>query len=184
MLLIFYWFNYGNYIITKGEQKMNYAYDILLNFTDEDRLIEFYEWNEKDYIEHIKKIPIFYISNKDLQVLFKHNIKISKNFLLRIKSRTISYNRYGDLEYACIFSDGNRAIGIEFDKEGLSIARSSLLIDEERDIIDETIDNNFMKINYEIINSDKNNFITREENLKKKYLLMMLLMSVLKTNLE
>ena len=68
---------------------MNYAYDILLNFTDEDRFIEFYEWNDKDYIEHIKKIPMFYISEKDLMTFFKNNIKISKSFLMKIKNKTI-----------------------------------------------------------------------------------------------
>ena len=161
---------------------MNYAYDILLNFTDEDRFIEFYEWNDKDYIEHIKKIPMFYISEKDLMTFFKNNIKISKSFLMKIKNKTSSYDRFGNLEYACLFSDGNRVVGIEFNSEGLSMAKSSLLIDEEKDIIDETFDNNFIKINYEIITPDKNSFITREEILKRKYLLLEL--GEIKKNLE
>ena len=62
------------------------------------------------------------------------------------------------------------------------MAKSSLLIDEEKDIIDETFDNNFIKINYEIITPDKNSFITREEILKRKYLLLEL--GEIKKNLE
>ena len=40
---------------------MIYIYDLLLNFIDGDRLIEFYEWDSKDGLEHIKKIPLFKI---------------------------------------------------------------------------------------------------------------------------
>lgn len=156
----------------EGEKQMNYAYDVLLNFTDGDRLIEFYEWNDKDYIENIKIIPIFYILKEDLINFFNNNIKINKKFLLNIRNKTVSYNQYGDLEYCSIFSDGSRAIAIEFNSEGESIARSTLLIDEERDIIDETMDNNFIKIDYRIVSKDKNDFTTREESLRKKYLLI------------
>ena len=36
---------------------MTYIYDLLLNFTDDERILEFFEWNEKDEIINIKKIP-------------------------------------------------------------------------------------------------------------------------------
>ena len=40
---------------------MNYIYDVLLNFFPNNTLIEFYEWQEKDSIDHVKKIPIIRI---------------------------------------------------------------------------------------------------------------------------
>ena len=38
---------------------MNYIYDVLLNFFPNNTLIEFYEWQEKDSIDHVKKYQIF-----------------------------------------------------------------------------------------------------------------------------
>ena len=38
---------------------MIYVYDLLLNFQDVDRLVEFFEWSDDDLLEHIKKIPLF-----------------------------------------------------------------------------------------------------------------------------
>ena len=38
---------------------MNYIYDILLNFND--MLYDFYDWNVKDNILHIRKIPLIQI---------------------------------------------------------------------------------------------------------------------------
>ena len=43
---------------------MNYIYDIILNF--QERIYDFYEWNKTDVITHIRKIPVFKISSKDL----------------------------------------------------------------------------------------------------------------------
>ena len=39
----------------KGEN-MNYTYDILANFNE--TYYEFYEWNNKDELTHIKRLPI------------------------------------------------------------------------------------------------------------------------------
>ena len=36
---------------------MYYYYDVLLNFTSDDELFSFYEWEESDQVEFIKKIP-------------------------------------------------------------------------------------------------------------------------------
>ena len=41
---------------------MNYYYDIVLNLNEE--LYEFYEWEENDSIDFIKKIPLFRVSTK------------------------------------------------------------------------------------------------------------------------
>ena len=48
---------------------MIYTYDILLNWTKNLHLIEFFEWNLEDDLEHIKKIPIFRVSDKVIKDL-------------------------------------------------------------------------------------------------------------------
>ena len=44
---------------------MNYYYDIVVNFQDTNYM--FYDWNEKDNIEFIKKIPIFQVTTNTLK---------------------------------------------------------------------------------------------------------------------
>ena len=73
------------------KKKMNYIYDILLNFIDSERLIEFYEWSESDSFEHIKRIPIYRISSKVMQDICENKIKVSKEFLDEIKNKTNLY---------------------------------------------------------------------------------------------
>ena len=63
---------------------MTYIYDILLNFTDENRIIEFFEWDDSDNLEHIKKIPVFRTSSKQLSELLNNQIIVEKEFLNKI----------------------------------------------------------------------------------------------------
>lgn len=151
---------------------MNYIYDILLNFNDDDMYFEFYEWKEDDCFEHIKRIPIIRISKEQMQDLFLNRIKISPKLLEQIKGNTISYKNKKDIKYGCLFCDLNRVVALEFNSKGLVISRSNLLLDEEEDIIDETTLLDEEKIEYEIIDSyNIDFFLTRDESLKKKYLL-------------
>ena len=48
---------------------MNYYYDIVVNFQDTNYM--FYDWNEKDNIEFIKKIPIFQVTTNTLKDFIK-----------------------------------------------------------------------------------------------------------------
>ena len=50
---------------------MYYYYDVLLNFGEDENLYEFYEWEEKDQVDFVKKIPIFRVSTECL----KDNLK-------------------------------------------------------------------------------------------------------------
>ena len=150
---------------------MTYIYDVLLNFTEE-RLIEFYEWNQTDIIENIKKIPIFRISSNQLNDLLSYNIKLDKQILAKIKNQTSTYKRTTDLEYTALFTDLNKVVGIEFNREGNILCRSGLLLDEEEDIIDECSVEIVETIKYEKKEPlEKNNFYTREEIRKRRYIL-------------
>ena len=151
---------------------MNYIYDILLNFIDCERLIEFYEWSESDSFEHIKRIPIYRISSKVMQDICENKIKVSKDFLEEIKNKTNLYKNKQNIKYATLFSDINKVIALEFSDDGTVISKSSLLLDEEEAVIDECSNINESNLTYTIIEPyNLNYFLTREELFKRNYLL-------------
>lgn len=156
---------------------MTYIYDVLLNFTDDYDRIEFFEWQENDCYEHIKKIPLFKISSSDMINICQNRIKLSKKFIEDIKGKTISYKNKKDIKYASLFTDQNKVIALEFDSKGQTISHSSLLIDEEEDIAEDSIDEEITKIEYEKIYTYKTDpFLTRKETKRKKFLLQELAM--------
>lgn len=148
---------------------MNYIYDIVLNFQDE--LIEFYEWSSEDTIDHIKRIPIFRVTSQNLNDLVNKNIKMNNDFIQKIKNKTKCYRKTNDLKYSALFTDLNRVVGIEFTSEGNNICRSSLLLDEEETIILECRFDLVEKIYYQVNSKVNINFLTRQENKKRNYIL-------------
>ncbi len=151
---------------------MTYIYDVLLNFTDEDRLIEFFEWEEADILEHIKRIPLVRISSKQLSELLKSAVNLEKPFLDKIKGLTTLYKKTKNLEYALLVSDLNKVIGLEFNSNGELISRSSLLLDEEEEIIEECCDLTEERLPYKIIHKNSPTvFLTRQELKRRNYLL-------------
>lgn len=150
---------------------MTYIYDILLNFTDEERIIEFFEWDENDCLEHIKKMPIIRINTKKLDEIINNSITVEKEFLNRIKGLTILYKKTKNLQYSVLLTDLNKVIGLEFNSKGQVIAKTSLLIDEEDEIIEECFDIKEENINYKINKKININTLTRNEIKKQNYLL-------------
>ncbi len=151
---------------------MIYVYDILLNFSDNKRLLEFYEWSKKDNLEHIKKIPLFKISSLDMENIITSNIKVSKSFLDMISNMTVLYKNKKIIKYGALFCDLNKVVAVEFYKDGTVICRSSLLLDEEEDIIDEASILPDFDFSYKVIEKyDVDLFLTRNETFKKRYLL-------------
>ena len=69
---------------------MTYVYDIILNF--HKNYYNFFEWNSKDIIYHMKKIPLIRVSDKDLNILKYNEVKIDKEVLLNFKNKSIMYN--------------------------------------------------------------------------------------------
>lgn len=144
---------------------MKNTYDILVNF--KKQVYEFYEWNKKDNINHIKVIPTFKVSDKCLYDFINCNLVINKEFLKKIYKKTEVF--YGRLikayEYACILFNDDIALAFIFDEEGNLIGKSSLLFDEEEDIIELNKKLEKENIKYEIISKVINNkFYTRNEN--------------------
>ncbi|MBQ4570490.1 MAG: hypothetical protein IJN90_05995 [Bacilli bacterium] len=151
---------------------MTYIYDLVLNWSDSS-LLEFFEWEENDEIEYVKKIPVFKIDNLD--IIRENCIKVNVDFLNKIHYKTEVYGnkKIDKVEYCCVFCNYlmNDAVACEFNSDGECIYRSivnPLDIDDFYDIEEKTFD-----LQFDIIHKYKNNnfYFTRSELKKKKILL-------------
>lgn len=151
---------------------MNYIYDTLLNWSDIN-IYEFYEWRATDDLEHIKKMPIIKVSNKDFENLYNCEIIIDKSVLDFIYQKTILFkNKRGNmLEYAAIFTNGLRSLAIEFNKQGKSMCKSDLLLEEADEVNELVRKKDFIAIKYKIMKRNKKReLMTRFEEETKIYL--------------
>ena len=147
---------------------MIYIYDILLNFNK--NIYEYYEWNREDEIFHIKRIRLFKIDSNSLDDLFKYNIKVDANLLKSIFKKTDLY-RKNSLEYCAMFTDGYRVIAIVFNKNGNSILKSRLVLDEEEEILDISKKMDYYDFNYERMENSSRELLTRKDEFIKQKLL-------------
>lgn len=150
-----------------------YVYDLLVNFQDGVKLYDFYEWNSNDQIEHIKKMCLVKINTNQMSDILKYNIKIEKTFLESIDSKTEVFkgNKIAIIPYACLFTDGNRVVAIEFFDDGVSVYKSKLIIEEEEDILSLADRINFYDFKYKKLTTNQSNiFLTRKEIYIKNFL--------------
>lgn len=150
---------------------MTYVYDLLLNF--QSQMYEFYEWNKDDKIYHIKRINLVKISSTTYNEILDNNIKIDDDFLLTIfnKCQYFENRNVESLPYAILLTDTYRVMGVIFDINGNIIKYSSLLLDEEEDILD--ISNRLaeIKLDYKIISKkEKYHNLTRMQEHIIKYI--------------
>lgn len=149
------------------------VYDILLNFLDGDRVYEFFEWSNKDDIEHIKKIPMIKVSTECLEDMMNHQVTVEKVFLKSIDKKCEVYtnDKVSVIDYAALFTDGFKVLGAEFSKDGKLLYRSFLLLDEEEEILEIGEELKITNIEYKKVGMNKkNNFLTREEEYHRNYL--------------
>ena len=152
---------------------MNYYYDIILNWND-SRAYEFYEWNDTDYLELIKKIPLFKIKHKAFIEILTHNIKLDKEIMDIIQDKTLlsGKNLVSKISYACLITDGKNVLALEFRDDGTGINRSKILIDDEINILEVTYNLKEYNFLYELLNElDMNNMLRQER--EAKHLIML-----------
>lgn len=143
---------------------MNYYYDLVLNFNE--TAFMFYEWNENDVIELIKKIPLFSVNNKVLKDLIYNEIVVDKEFLNLIEDKCELKN--GTLKYVALFASKNGAIALEFNNDGKSISRSFLQVDDEIGVTEMLYTIPLFKFEYTLGQKIKINKNLRiEEDIKK-----------------
>lgn len=143
---------------------MNYIYDILVNFCEKP--YDFYDWNISDEIEHIRKIPLFRVSSTILKELKEYRIVIRETLMEQIKNKAeiFAKKEIETIPYACLFSDEMEVIGIEFNHQGLSIAKTKLLVDEEEEVLEVVGRIPETKMIYSLIEKQKMDaFKTRKE---------------------
>lgn len=122
---------------------MNYAYDISLGFNE--YLVNFFDWSD---ITYIRKIPIIKVNDQTLKDFINNKIKITSIF--KIKNKTVSKLK----EHTAIFFNKETALAILFDNYGVSIKKSYLLFQDEKDIIKHNCKLNIEEVSYQIISSE------------------------------
>ena len=150
---------------------MTYAYDLTLNFNTE--LFEFFEWQKDDAISHIKRVPLIRIKPIYYNDILNNDVSFKNDFLLLIFNKSELYTNSIPkiIPYACLLTDGYRSIALVLDNYGKIIKYSSLLLDEEEDILYLSKRLSLYKLDYEIIKEGNNiNFNTRQETKIIKYI--------------
>lgn len=153
---------------------MIYIYDILINLRQMDEGLEFYEWKEDDLIEHIKKVPLFKVSKTLIEDLFTNKLQLDITILPKIRNKAICYfnGETKQIPYLVLLSDGRKCFAIELDNKGNTLYKSSLLLDEEEEVLEMTEELVEMPIGYKKTKIKNNkNQLTRFEKDNQKFLL-------------
>jgi len=100
---------------------MNFIYDIVLNFNKD--YYDFFEWNKKDTIINIKKIPLFLVDNDTFNTMKFNKVVVSNIFIETIKDKTFTYSR-SKIGPSCLISNGKEVIGVLFNDKGILLKKS------------------------------------------------------------
>lgn len=150
---------------------MKYVYDIYLNFNE--TLYDFFDWEKNDSIVHVKRIPVFRINGEKFKEIMTHNIKTNSLFLDSIYNKTEVWNYNKKYISSLLIFDGNNILALMFNKNGISIKRSFMAIDEEQEVIEELNELDEYNLEFECTNKVKylcktRNQIKEEEFIKKE----------------
>lgn len=134
---------------------MEYIYDVLLNFQDE--YYDFYEWQAQDKTKNIKRILMYIVNNKTYLSLKYNNVTINVNTLPQ-KNKMF------------LITNGMEVMGIIINDQGKVIKKSSLLIDEAAEIINNLKKTKPTKIEFTKVIKKAINFESRIQRERKKYI--------------
>lgn len=142
---------------------MLYIYDIVVNFMDGDEIYESFEWEYKDILEHIKKMPVVKVDNNTFTDFMFNEVIVNHEFLETIRGKSSTYKE--KLDFACLVTNDDKCFAIEFNEDGKVLFKSSLLLDEEEDIICCSRKISITNIEYKVIqkNPIKIRKLTRKE---------------------
>lgn len=132
---------------------MNYAYNVKVNF--KKNLFNFYEWKKQDNIEILPKVLVFLVDNKTYKDILHMQIKVNNIFLNKIISNNLM----------CIFCTEIDTVCVKFTTYGQIELISKLLLEEEKDILDNLSSINEINLEYVKVNCKMHSYsnFTREE---------------------
>ncbi len=147
---------------------MNYIYDIILNFNEE--FYDFYEWKNNDNVINVRKIPVLKVDENTYVSLRNNRVQVSMETIDSLKKNFSLYNEKIEGNIICLITNGMSAFGVMFNSNGYLIKRSSMLFDEEEEVIDES--ENIKEIKIEFIKNEKqkSNNISRIVKEKQKFI--------------
>jgi hypothetical protein len=152
---------------------MSYIYDVLLNWVSNYSGYDFYEWDMDDDIENVKKTPILKLDKFDFKRIYYNEIIVDANILKMLyrKTEVIDDKSISYIEYSCIFTDGDKAMAIEFDNKGFSMFKSLMLLDEECEVLDIANKLEVTEVGYKILKKDMVKlYLTRSEQKNRDFL--------------
>ena len=147
---------------------MNYIYDIILNFNEE--FYDFYEWKNNDNVINVRKIPVLKVDENTYVSLRNNKVQISMETIDSLKKNFSLYNEKIEGNIICLITNGMSAFGVMFNNNGYLIKRSSMLFDEEEEVIDESENIKEVKIEFIKNEKQKSNNISRIVKEKQKFI--------------
>ncbi len=147
---------------------MNYIYDIILNFNEE--FYDFYEWKNNDNVINVRKIPVLKVDENTYVSLRNNKVQVSMETIDSLKKNFSLYNEKIEGNIICLVTNGMSAFGVMFNNNGYLIKRSSMLFDEEEEVIDESENIKEVKIEFIKNEKQKSNNISRIVKEKQKFI--------------
>lgn len=150
---------------------MTYIYDIILNFNS--IFYEFYEWDSKDNLTFIKKIPIIKVESNFINDILTKKVVIDDPIVLEItnKCEITSCKKNNKIKYASLFTDSLKVVGVILNNKKQIVKVSDLLLDEANDAINIAKRTITRIITYNILDNKNNEFFLTKKELKiKNYL--------------
>lgn len=147
---------------------MNYIYDIILNFNEE--FYDFYEWKSNDNVINVRKIPVLKVDENTYIALRNNKVQVSLETIEVLKKNFSLYNEKIEGNIICLITNGMSAFGVMFNNNGYLIKRSSMLFDEEEEVIDESENIKEVKIEFIKNEKQKSNNISRIVKEKQKFI--------------
>ncbi len=147
---------------------MNYIYDIILNFNEE--FYDFYEWKNNDNVINVRKIPVLKVDENTYVSLRNNKVQVSMETIDSLKKNFSLYNEKIEGNIICLITNGMSAFGVMFNNNGYLIKRSSMLFDEEEEVIDESENIKEVKIEFVKNEKQKSNNISRIVKEKQKFI--------------
>lgn len=147
---------------------MTFVYDIYVNF--QTVCYDFYEWNKKDKITHIKKIPIFEVNEDIFTKILANENRIDELSFNTIQNKTEVIKKKKKIS-ATLLTNNKDIIAILLNNNGKIIKKSSLLLEEESAILRNLHKIDFLPIHLTEIEKNKLTTTTREEQEREKFVL-------------